>query len=78
MAGEQVKRLRDIALKGDPLLTREMLIVTDSQFISLLSLSLFLFLFFGHTCGIWKFLGQGRIQAVAVTYTTAAAAALDL
>ena len=49
MAGEQVKRLRDIALKGDPLLTREMLIVTDPQFISLpLSLSFSFSLFWPH------------------------------
>ena len=39
---------------------------------SIFFVCLCLFSFYGHTCGIWKFLGQGQIRAAAGTYATTA------
>ena len=39
------------------------------------SSAFFFFSFFGRTCGVWKFLGQGWIRATAVNYDTAVATA---
>ena len=34
---------------------------------------IYVYIFYGHTCDIWKFLGQGLNPAADVTYATAVA-----